>query len=1121
MNKIHYMASQLFTIFLGMLPLHVFSQEGSVFINHYFPPNESYTANLGMIYELDGRIMLANERGILIFDGYQWELVPTPDIPTVLYALPQSDRVVVGGRNLLGWVERKTNGEYVFNALKHDSIGIITQIEAVDSFIYFLTPHQIVVAKNNLSQLQILTARPGKNFQLLIPFSGKMYVDDGSPQLSLITANSLKPRINFSLGGKVLFARSYDAKKLFLVTFDNRCYLFDGQKITPFVIEDQAYLSQGAINQVMVVGSYIAFATNHGGCLVVNRSNGRTLHYINYQTGLPDDEIYCMTADPDGGIWLGHFYGLSRADFQLPVRNFSSYPGLQGRPQCISIFQNTLYVGTNEGVFRLVKKASYQAVVTPSVAKSPNIVTRQEEIRETGKSETPVAAEAPVKKGLFARIFGKKKKQEEEKAEKSSVMQNIPASSERKASAPKVTYRLASISYQYEKLQGIGKKCKQLVIFKDELIAVTPDELFRIQKDRATSIAKNVVVNATHVDPARQCIYLATGDGIKNMTAIDKLEDLIPGMHDPVVSLTLIDKTLWAGMEKKILKVNLTQPVAGSKVIRLKGNEKYLLKNVQQTPFVFTASGVYRIVSDTLQLYTGFSVPLKNASKFISQQSDLIWANAGNTWLAISPSDSTKIISYSWLNLFDNISYLSRMDTVLWVIENNQNLYRISLPQLARAGGTFHVFIKKLMGNNGQLFPLERIELSPSENFLKLVVFAPSYIKSATTQYAFFIENLMQQWSNWSPSPEFNMTLPPGRWKVHVKAKNVFGKESEEKIVQIVILKPFYQQWWFYLLIGTIVVLLIGGMVSLRIRYLEREKAILEAKVKERTREIEEQKEEILSQRDALAMQNILILEQKNKIEHINKEITDSIRYAQHIQSSLLPNKAELDKVFKQYFILYKPKDIVSGDFYWARQKGDKTYVAVADCTGHGVPGGFITMLGISFLNEIFLNDGSMPAYDILNRLREKVVGSLIRENQEQQAQDGMDIAFCIIDNKQKKIYFAAANSQAYLIRGQEIVELKGDKMPIGLHVKINESFTESVFEFRPGDELFLFSDGYKDQIGGENEKRLKSAAFKKILLDIYSHPYETQLQFIEQAHEEWKGSYDQTDDILVMGIQL
>lgn len=1123
MSKIHHRVSRVITIFLGILSQQIFAQDGSLFLTHYFPQNEAYTANLNMIYEPNGHVMLANERGILIFDGYQWELISTPDIPTVLFTLPGQEKVMVGGRNILGWVERKTTGEYIYNSLRHDSIGIVMQIETTDSFVYFLTPQQIIVARHDFSHLQTITARLGKTFQVLLPLNGKMYVDDGSPQLSAITGSGLKASVPFPLAGKVLFVRPYERKKLFLVSLDNRCYTFDGRSIVPFEIEDQAYLNQGAINQVMVTDFYIAFATNHGGCLVVDHKTGRTLHFINYQTGLPDDEIYCMTSDSDGGIWLGHFYGLSRADLQLPVRNFSTYPGLQGRPQCMAMFQNTLYVGTNEGVFRLVKKASYQAIKQPTPPKSvPSTTVSTPPVELT---ETPKTAQEPVKKGLFARIFGKKKTKEVEVVEErpsTTEKKDVVVAEQRKAPTPKITYRLTSVSYQYEKIQGLNKKCKQLVIFNNILIAITPDEIFRIQDSKAVSIARNIPVSAAYVDQPRQLVYLASTQGAKKMGTDFKLVDLIPGKVDAAVSLTLTKNILWVGEEKRILKIDLSQPVLQYKAIPLKGKfERYLLKNIQGAPFVITSNGVFRIVDDTLQACARLSEQFMHANKILTQQSEKLWANVGNSWQALSPDDSTKTTPYLWLNLFDNISYLAQTDTLLWVIENSQNLYRITMPQLAKTQTSFQVYIKKLIGNNGQLFSLDRIELSPSDNFLKLVVFAPAYIKSATTQYAFYIENLMQQWSSWSSSPEFNMTLPPGQWKIHVKAKNVFGKESEEKLVQIKIQKPFYQQWWFYVLIGAIAILLVGGLVWLRIRYLEREKAILEAKVKERTREIEEQKEEILSQRDALAMQNILILEQKGKIELINKEITDSIRYARHIQSSLLPNKAELDKVFTQYFVLYKPKDIVSGDFYWAKRKGDMIYVAVADCTGHGVPGGFLTMLGISFLNEIFLNDGSLPPHDILNRLREKMVGSLMRENQEQQAQDGMDIAFCLIDVEQRKIQFAAANSQAYLIRGGEIMELKGDKMPIGLHVKVNESFTTATIDFSTGDELFLFSDGYKDQIGGENEKRLKSVAFKNILREIYAHPIEMQQQLIEKTYEEWKCTYDQTDDVLVMGIKL
>ncbi|MCX7985355.1 MAG: SpoIIE family protein phosphatase [Bacteroidales bacterium] len=1120
MSKIQHTIHPIITFFLAILSLGAFSQPGTVYLSHYFPQYETYTANLNMIYGPNGHLIMANEKGILIFDGYQWELITTPDIPTTLFALPSIAKVAVGGKNLVGFVEEQPNGDFSFTPLKHDSIGIVLQIESIDSLVYFLTSQQIIVWNFYSGLKSIINARNGKSFQILLPFSDKIYVDDGSSKLQLIKGNHLKPAGPFPLSGKVLFARQFDKKRLLLVTINNQNFLYDEKQITPFNIEDQQYLNQGSVNQILVDDKLIVYATNHGGALVINKYNGKTLHYINYQTGLPDDEIYCTTLDSNGGIWLGHYYGISRADLQLPIRNFSTYPGLQGRPQCVALYNTSLYVGTNEGVFRLVKKASYQAVALPTKAKAEEKIEIQSEVKV---EEPKVTSEPPAKKGLFARIFGKKKKKEEEIEIKPIVAEKqVPSTETRKPTKPEIQYRLASVSYQYEKIAGITKKCRNLLIFNNSLIAITTDEMFLIDGNKAKSIARDIQVSVACKDSVSQQLYLGTMQGIKVLNKNLKLVDFIPEFKEPVNSMSLVKKTLWLVSENKVLKINTASSPYRLTYLSLKEkNEKFIIKNIQNVPYVIAGSNFYRIHNDSLQYSPALSSHFKGVNKYITHQYNKLWANVGNSWKAISPTDSTKVDTYEWLNLFDNISYISQFDSVIWVIENNQNIYRISEKLLQQMQPHFKVYIKKLIGNNGQLFPLEKIELNPSENFLKLVVFAPHYVKSSTTLYAFYIENLMQQWSNWSPSPEFNMTLPPGKWQVHVKAKNVFGKESEEKIIQIVIKKPFFQQWWFYLIIVAVIALIVGSIVTLRIRYLEREKAILEAKVKERTREIEEQKEEILSQRDALAMQNILITEQKSRIELINKEITDSIRYAQHIQSSLLPNEAELNKIFDNYFVLYKPKDIVSGDFYWARRKGNKIFFAAADCTGHGVPGGFLTMLGISFLNEIFLNDRVVAAHEVLNMLRAKIVGSLLRENQAQQAQDGMDIAFCVIDMESCKIQFAAANSQAYLVKESEIFELKGDKMPIGLHVKDNESFSSTEVEYSTGDELFLFSDGYKDQIGGENEKRLKSAAFKKILFEVYPYPVDIQKQKLEQYLEEWKGLYDQTDDILVIGIRL
>ncbi len=848
----------------------------------------------------------------------------------------------------------------------------------------------------------------------------------------------------------------------------------------------------------------------HG--LIVNKKNGKIQHIINYQAGLPDDEISCITMDSSYGLWMSHFYGLTRADLKLPIKNFNIYPGLKGRLICMSYLDKTLYIGTNEGVFKLSKKA-----------KKSIIIPLKKEERKIETPNTPKPQESVSKKeSFFSRIFKKRKKTEEEVEEIKNITITSEIPQEEKPPIPPkktISYHYPLNEYQFEQIKGINKKCKQLIIFNKTLLIITSDEIYMLKNEKVSSLCK-VSVLCTLSDNNDDKIYIGTTEGIKIINKNFKVEDFLPNIREPVMSIVLTNDFLWAGLVNKILKVNKKEPLKYTS-IPLKTKDRYQLRNIQKTPALIIGNEIYFIQHDTLQLNVRLSSLLKGNPKFYLSQDDIFWANIGKNWFEFSSFDSSKVTTLNWLNLFDNVNYIAKYDSIMWVIENYQNIYRVTQHELQSLNTSLNVFIKKLIGNNGKLFSIENVKLEPSENFLKLVVFSPYYLKTHTNQYAFYIENLMKTWSEWSESPEFNMTLPPGNWKIHVKAKNVFGAESKESVISIAIKKPFYQQGWFYALTVIIIILMIYLLVKWRVRYLEKEKIILEEKIRERTREIEEQKEEIQSQRDALAMQNILILEQKNKIALIHKDLTDSIQYAHHIQTSLLPEKNYLDKIFTQYYILYKPKDIVSGDFYWIKKIKDKIFLAVADCTGHGVPGAFLTMLGISYLNEILQSKAEMKAHEILNVLREKLVNSLLKENQEKQTQDGMDIAFCIIETHTNKLYFSGANSVAYLIRQGNIMELKGNKMPIGIHVKINESFTSSEYNIISGDELILFSDGYKDQIGGENEKRIKSSLFKQLLLEAYPYDLEEQKQHLEKFLLNWKGNYEQTDDILVLGIKL
>jgi phosphoserine phosphatase RsbU/P len=263
------------------------------------------------------------------------------------------------------------------------------------------------------------------------------------------------------------------------------------------------------------------------------------------------------------------------------------------------------------------------------------------------------------------------------------------------------------------------------------------------------------------------------------------------------------------------------------------------------------------------------------------------------------------------------------------------------------------------------------------------------------------------------------------------------------------------------------------------------------------------------------------VIERTKKIESQNKEITSSILYASKIQNALLSPNSELNRVVQSYFILGKPKDIVSGDYFWMARKDEKAIVAVADCTGHGVPGAFMSILGVSFLNEIINKTITVRANEILNQLRGQVIRSLHQTGKKDEARDGMEIALCIIDIDKMMLQFAGAFRPMYLIRDGNLQELNGDNMPIGIYEDYENSFTNKELPFKKDDMIYLFTDGYTDQLGGQNRKTFKSHNLKKLLLEIHSDPMEKQKERLEKNLEEWKGEIDQVDDILVVGIKL
>ena len=287
--------------------------------------------------------------------------------------------------------------------------------------------------------------------------------------------------------------------------------------------------------------------------------------------------------------------------------------------------------------------------------------------------------------------------------------------------------------------------------------------------------------------------------------------------------------------------------------------------------------------------------------------------------------------------------------------------------------------------------------------------------------------------------------------------------------------------------------------------------------------ELEQRNEEIQAQRDEIEDKNVLITDQRDIALKQKQEITDSIQYAQRIQEAVLPDKQLFVNDINDYFILFKPKDIVSGDFYWMTKIEGKLIVVAADCTGHGVPGAFMSMLGVTFLNEIVNKDRVLQANEILNRLRNKVIESLHQKDRE--TKDGMDISLAVIDPVKNELQYAGAYNSLYLINSnngdKQIEKIAADRMPIGIHLKMDKEFTNHVIHYKKDDVVFMFSDGYMDQFGGEKGRKLKSKRFQELLLTVHEKPMAEQRKILDSFLAKWKGELEQLDDILIIGLKL
>ncbi|MES2287849.1 MAG: two-component regulator propeller domain-containing protein [Bacteroidota bacterium] len=417
-------------------------------------------------------------------------------------------------------------------------------------------------------------------------------------------------------------------------------------------------------------------------------------------------------------------------------------------------------------------------------------------------------------------------------------------------------------------------------------------------------------------------------------------------------------------------------------------------------------------------------------------------------------------------------------------------------------------------------FPLDtpiatkrELVLSYKQSFFSFEFVALDYAQSSKNQYAFMMEGFDDKWIDVGNRRYASYTnLDPGEYIFRVKASNNNGVWNEEGAsIRIIITPPFWRTNIFYILCVLVASMIIFGYIKWRERKLNKEKRILEDQVTMRTKELTEANSEIVQK---------------------NHEITDSINYAKRIQQAILPDKNEIYSVLPQSFVLYKPKDIVSGDFYFfslppasspagAKNKIAEVFIAAADCTGHGVPGAFMSMIGSEKLHDA-VQQSKIPG-EILMLINKGIKTTLHQSQNDNSTRDGMDIAFCTLDLQNNKVLYSGANRPFLLIRkdSSEIEEIKATKNAIGGFTENEQPFETHEIQLKPGDTFYIFTDGYADQFGGEKGKKFTTKKFKKLLIDIQNKSMQEQETLLSNVMDAWSLNTEQVDDILIIGIRI
>jgi serine phosphatase RsbU (regulator of sigma subunit) len=1072
---------RLLSFLLLFLSLALQAQHSVYYIRNYSPKDyHGFNQVWDAAQDKNGLIYFATTSSISIFNGSTFEKVPVKSGSANRQIVIDSadGTIYVGAVGDFGLLERDSvNGKLHFKSLtaglsqSQKAFADIWKVCILDGKVYFQASERIFICSHR-KVASIIESPHSKSFALMFKSRGRLYVRQRNAGLVEIVGTGLVP----VPGGerfatqRILGMMAWKAGADLVLTGDSGFFVMEPKLLFgrhslfhPFTEKPDTFLTNHAVLGCHWVNDSCYAVFSRSGIGFFNRE-GRFIEKLNKASGLNDESVSEVFVDRQKNIWLENNDGISKIAYNTPLLVFTSQSGFRGNIEKMLRYNGRLYIGTSDGLF----------------------------------SESSLPGSFPNKL-RFNRVEG------------------FPVTEVWDLT---ILNESLLVSTSNGIFQVNGETVRLVNTTNTNRIIKTPklDEFIAFEKSGISIIefpkGKHAIVKR-HYDQAGEDI-IRVGPiqlnkhkpGDYEFWCEDRFNVLLHvhfNLADSLISINRYDTTNGLPL-LQLYPVSWNDSIYFVSFDRAFRYISHLDKGPRSNCFSPAPDIFTRLLSGDL---IGFNHPL-DSRLFLESKNDLkssfFSTNVNNQLLR------ARIPLYYCLNDIDDVQCGYPEENGITWLSDGTNIIRYNHKQSPPSDVPFTAVVQKVsIGKDSVIFygadeinNTNHLPIAFSFNSIAFSFASPYFEFDRGAIFQYKLEGFDTAWYKAGKQLEKNYTnLPEGVYTFRVKMLSLLGRQSQEASYTFTIAAPWYRRPWAYLLYVLAFAASIALSVWLAVGRIRRQKEKLEHIVTLRTAEVLEQKNEVEKQ--------------KQIVEEHQKEMVDSITYAKRLQEAILPSLTLIHQHLPQSFVMYRPKDIVAGDFYWMHTEGDTIWIAAADCTGHGVPGALVSIVCSNAMNRAVKEFGLKDTGAILDKVTELVLETFEKGGHE--IKDGMDISLLSINRTSRQVNWSGAHNPLWIVKDGNLTEIKANKQPIG---KSEHSipFSTHTFPMEDGMTLYLITDGYADQFGMQDKKLMKKK-FKELVLSIQNQSIAEQGRFLNEHHDTWKGEMAQTDDVTVIGIML